>query len=170
MSNEFVCKGYGNHDDFEEVIGNFVKEEEMNQKLAEKEFGEQHAYDLAQQGFNRLSSTEDLLNEAASVVKHAFTVYTGRGDDGPTVTILGDLLKRLGKKSLIWKDDKYELENNNDNQPRIQLASIHENFSLNFLTPFRDNHTLTSRRLSKNLVSLTNYTPEQSNLTFDASS
>jgi hypothetical protein len=169
MSNEFVSKRYGSREEFGDVISNFVNEIERVQELEEKKFCEQHAYDLAQQGFNRLSSTEDLLNEAASVVKFAHTVYTGKGDDGPTVSKLAYLLKKLGKKSVIWKDDKYEMENNKDNQPLSQLASIHENFSLNFLTPFRNNNTLLSRRLSKNLVSLSNYTPEQCNLTFDAS-
>uniref|UniRef100_A0A6G1SDW0 Kinesin-like protein n=1 Tax=Aceria tosichella TaxID=561515 RepID=A0A6G1SDW0_9ACAR len=174
MSREFVEKRYGSREEFEDIISNFVNEIEINQELEEKKFCEQHAYDLAQQGFNRLASAEDLLNEAASIVKRAYTVYKGHGksDSDPPVWTIGlpELLKKLGKKSVIWKDDKWELENNKDNQPLSQLASIHENFSLNFLTPFRNNNTLLSRRLSKNLVSLSNYTPEQSNLTFDASS
>lgn len=169
MENEFVARRYGSREEFTEITSSLIKEIVTVQELEEKKFCEQYAYDLAQQGFSRLSSTEDLLNDATSVIKYAHTVYKGKGDDGPTMSKFAHILKKLGKKSVIWKDDKYEMENNKDNHPLSQLASIHENFSLNFLTPFRDNNTLQSRRLSKNLVSLSNYTPEQSNLTFDAS-
>lgn len=174
MSNEFVMRGFGSRDDFDEMIKNFITEKERAQELEEKKFCEQHAYDIAQQGFTRLMNTEDLLTEAANVIRYTHAIAKGRGKvedlSEPLEARLVNCLKKLeGKKSVIWKDDKYEMENNRSNEPLGQLASIHENFSLNFLTPFRNNNTLHSRRLSKNLVQLTSYTPEQSNTTFDAS-
>lgn len=170
MSTEFVMRNFGTRDEFDEVIRSFVIERERCQELEEKKFCEQHAYDLAQQGFDRLMSSENLLSDATSVVKYTLAVIAGRGFSEKLVSKLSELLKKFGgKKSVIWKDVKYELENNKADEPLSQLASVHDNFSLNFLTPFRNNNTLHSRRLSKNLVSLSSYTPEQSNTTFDAS-
>ena len=170
MSTEFVMRGFGTNEDFDEMIGTFISDRERIQELEEKKICEQHAYDLAQQGFSRLMGTEDLLNEATTVIRYTHAIAKGRGLSEPLESRLSNLLKKLeGKKSIIWKDDKYEMENNKANGPLSQLSSIHDNFSLNFLTPFRNNNTLHSRRLSKNLVSLSTYTPEQSNMTFDAS-
>ena len=170
MSNEFVRRGFGSSDDFDEVIKNYIVEKERQQELDEKKFCEQHAYDLAQQGFNRLMGTEDLLSEAANVIRYTHAVTKGRGLSDQLEARLANCLRKLeGKKSVIWKDDKFEMENSRSNEPLGQFGSIHENFSLNFLTPFRNNNTLHSRRLSKNLVQFSSYTPEQSNTTFDAS-
>lgn len=172
MSQEFVDKRYGSHEEFARIISIFIEEKDINQELEEKKFCEQHAYDLAQKGFNRLSTAEHLLNEIASDLKRALTIQKGLGTQASEWlgSNLSDILAKIKvRRGIVWKDNKYEMENNNDNQPMSQLASIHENFSLNFLTPFRNNNTLSSRRLSKNLVSMSNYTPEQSNLTFDAS-
>lgn len=171
MTVEFEARGFGGPEEFDSVIEPYLVEKERAQELEEKKFCEQHAYDLAQDGINRLIATESLLIEAAHVVRYTHAITKGRGLSDPLEAKLSQLFKKLeGKKSVVWKDDKYAMENDKDNEPAIaQLLSVHENFSLNFLTPFKDNNTLNSRRLSKNLASLTNYTPEQSNITFDAS-
>jgi len=170
MSNEFTMRGFGTREEFDEIIKQFITERERLQELEEKKFCEQHAYDLAQQGFTRLMNTEDLLTEAANVIRYTHAIARGRGLSDQLESRLANCLKKLeGKKNVIWKDDKFEMENNRSNEPLGQLLSIHDNFSLNFLTPFRNNNTLHSRRLSKNLVQLSNYTPEQTNTTFDAS-
>lgn len=171
MTTEFEVRGFGSAEQFDSVIEPYLVERERIHELEEKKFCEQHAYDLAQDGINRLIATESLLIEAAHVVRYTHAITKGRGLSDPLEAKLSQLFKKLeGKKSVIWKDDKYAMENDKDNEPAVtQLLSVHENFSLNFLTPFKDNNTLNSRRLSKNLASLTNYTPEQSNITFDAS-
>lgn len=170
MATEFSMRGFGSPDDFDETIRAFITEKERIQELEEKKICEQYAYDLAQEGFNRLMATENLLNEAANVIRYTHAVAKGRGLSEPLEAKLSNILKKIeGKKSVIWKDDKYEMENNKANEPLSHLSSIHDNFCLNFLTPFRNNNTLHSRRLSKNLVQQTSYTPEQSNTTFDAS-
>lgn len=171
MRSEFEIEGYGSSDEFDHVIEPLLNEKERLQELEEKKFSEQHAYDLAQNGINRLLATEDLLLEAAHVVRYVYAINKGRGLSDALENKLSQFFKKLdGKKSVIWKDDKYALENDVDNNRQTsQLLSVHDNFSLNFLTPFKNNNTLHSRRLSRNLVSLTNYTPEQSNTTFDAS-
>lgn len=170
MTTEFQMQGYGSPDEFDAIMEPFLCEKERLHELEEKRFCEQHAYDIAQDGINRLMSTENLLIEAAHVVRYTHAITKGRGMSDQLEAKLTQLFKKLeGKKSVIWKDDKYEMENGKDNEPLSQLLSVHDNFSLNFLTPFKNNNTLHSRRLSRNLVSLTNYTPEQSNMTFDAS-
>lgn len=171
MTTEFEVRGFGSAEQFDSVIEPYLVERERIHELEEKKFCEQHAYDIAQDGINRLIATESLLVEAAHVVRYTHAITKGRGLSDPLEAKLSQLFKKLeGKKSVVWKDDKYAMENDKDNEPAItQLLSVHENFSLNFLTPFKDNNTLNSRRLSKNLASLTNYTPEQSNITFDAS-
>lgn len=171
MTTEFELKGYGPATDFDQIIEPFIMEKERTQELDEKKFGEQHAYDLAQCGYNRMMATENLLLEAVNVIRYTHAITRGRGGFSDSLeSKLNQLYKKLeGKKSVIWKDDKYAMENNNDDVPLTKLSSVHDHFSLNFLTPFRNNNTVHSRRLSKNLVSLNNYTPEQSNITFDAS-
>lgn len=169
MTSEFEVRGYGSSDEFDQLIEPYLREKETGQELEEKVFSEQHAYDVAQDGMNKLMTTENLLVEAAYVIRYIQAIIKGRGLSDLVEAKLAQMLKKLeGKKNVVWKDDKYESENNT-NEPMAQLLSVHDNFSLNFLTPFKNNNTLHSRRLSKNLVSLSNYTPEQSNTTFDAS-
>lgn len=170
MSNEFTMRGFGSREEFDNMIKEFIDERERIQELEEKKFGEQHAYDLAQQGFTRLMNIEDLLREAAGVIRYTLAIARGRGLSEQLESKLTNCLKKFeGQKNVAWKDVKFEMENNRSDEPVGQLSSIHENFSLNFLTPFRNNNTLHSRRLSKNLVQCKNYTPDHSNATFDAS-
>lgn len=172
MTTEFTMEGYGEPEDFDSIIEPFLLQKERLHELEEKRFCEQHAFDVAQAVINRLISTEHLLIDAAHVVGYTYAITKGRGFSEALEAKLSQLIKKLdGKKNVVWKDDKYEMENNKDNEPVSQLLlSVHDNFSLNFLTPFKNNNTLHSRRLSKNLVSLSHYTPEQStNITFDAS-
>lgn len=171
MTAEFEMKGYGSPEDFDSEIELFIGEKEISQELEEKIISEQHAYDVAQEGMNRLIATEELLVEASNVVRYTHAVTKGHGLSGPLEAKLSQLFKKLeGKKSVVWKDDKYATENDpRNNKSLFQLSSVHDNFSLNFLTPFKNNNTLMSRRLSRNLVSFNDYTPEQSNTTFDAS-
>jgi len=170
MTTEFEMNGYGTPEDFDALIEPYQCEKELLNELEEKKFCEQHAYDVAQEGINRLMATENLLLEAAHVVRYTHAITKGRGLSEPFEAKLMQLFKKFeGKKNVVWKDDKYAMENDKDNEPLSQLLSVHDNFSLNFLTPRQNNNTLHSRRISKNLVSLNNYTPEQSNITFDAS-
>lgn len=156
----------------EAALQTYLCEKELNNELEEKKLCEQHAYDIAQAGINRLLGTEELLVEAAHVMRYIHAITKGRGLSDSSEAKISELFKKVdGKKSVIWKDDKFAVENERNDQPLSQLLDIHENFSLNFLTPHRNNNnTLRSRRISNNLVSLSNYTPEQnSNATFDAS-
>lgn len=167
MSHEFSERGL----DFKKTIQAFVNEQEKNQELEELKIGEQYAYDLAQEGINRLMSTEDLLNEATHVLRDTYKITKARGLSITLESKLSNLLKKLeGKKSVIFKDDKYEMENNKAEEPLAHLSNIHDNFSLNFLTPFKNNNNnLHSRKLTRDLVQKASYTPEQSNTTFDVS-
>lgn len=170
MTTEFEMKGHGTNEDFDTEIGPYINEKELSQELEEKIFSEQHAYDVAQEGMNRLLTTENLLVEASHVVRYTHAVTKGRCLSDALESKLSQLFRKLeGKKNVVWKDDKYATENNPSDKSTIQLTSVHDNFSLNFLTPFKNNNTLMSRRLSKNLVSFNSYTPEQTNTTFDAS-
>lgn len=170
MTAEYEMEGYGTPEKFEALIEPYIGEKERLLEVEEKKHCEQHAFDIAQTGFNRLIATEGLLVEAAGVVRYTHAITKGRCLSEQLEAKLMQLFKKLeGKKSVVWKDDKYAMENDTDNTPLTQLLSVHDNFSLNFLTPFKNNNSLLSRRLSKNLVSLTNYTPEQSNVTFDVS-
>lgn len=177
MVTEFEMRGYGTAEEFDALIEPYLCEREQSLEIEQKAKSEQHAYDLAQVGINRLITTESLLAEAAHVVRYIQAVTKDSGLSASLETRITQLLKRLdGKKNLVWKDDKYAMENDKNNELMTQLNSIHDNFSLNF-TPFKNNNTLHSRRLSHNLVSLSNYTPErtsfdesmQNNATFDAS-
>lgn len=170
MTTEFEIGGYGTPDDFDTEISPYITERELTQELEEKIISEQHAYDLAQEGMTRLIATEDLLVEASNIVRYTHAITRARGLSDPLEAKLSQLFKRLeGKKNVVWKDDKYATENESRKKTSYKITSVHDNFSLNFLTPFKNNNTLTSRRLSRNLVSFNNYTPEQTNTTFDAS-
>lgn len=177
MTTEYEMRGYGTAEEFDAIIEPYLCEKEQSLEIEQKATSEQHAYDLAQMGINRLISTEGLLADAAHVVRYIQAVTKDSGLSASLETRISQLLKKMdGKKSLIWKDDKYAMENDKNNELMTQLNSVHDNFSLNF-TPFKNNNTLHSRRLSHNLVSLSNYTPErcsfeesmQNNATFDAS-
>lgn len=171
MTTEFQLKGYGTPEDFDLVMEPFVADKERCQEIEEKKFSEQHAYDIAQCVCNRLRSIEGLLVLTARELRYAADVARVRGFSDSFGSKLSQLFKKFeGKKSVVWKDDKYAMENNEEDLPLSKLSSVHDNFSLNFLTPFRNNNTLHSRRLSRNLVTFTNYTPDHSlNATFDAS-
>lgn len=170
MATEFEMKSYGGPEDFDRELLPYMQEKELSQELEEKIFSEQHAYDIAQEAMNRLMVTEGFLLEAANVIKYTHGLVKVRGLSDTLETRMTQLLKKLdGKKNVVWKDDKYATENDSNDKPLSALSSVHDYFSLNFLTPFKNNNTLLSRRLSKNLVSSTTYTPEQSNTTFDAS-
>lgn len=166
MTTEYEMREIGTPEDFDSLIEPYLHEKEQSHEIEQKAISEQHAYDLAQAGINRLVATENLLADAAQVVRYVHAVAKSLSLSAPLEAKVSELLKRLdGKKSLVWKDDKYAMENERNHEP---LHSVHDNFSLNF-TPFRNNNTLNSRRLTQTLVSLSNYTPEQSNATFDAS-
>lgn len=171
MNAEFEMEGYGSSEEFDSIIEPYLNDRELQLELEEKKVCEQHAYDIAQQSIDRLMATEDLLLESAHNNRYVYAINKGRGLSDSLDNKLSQFFKKFeGKKNVVWKDHKYEMENDQDNsKPVSKLLSVHDNFSLNFITPFKNNNTLHSRRLSKNLVSLTNYTPEQSNTTFDAS-
>lgn len=170
MTTEFEFSDYGTPEEFEAIIEPYKRERDLLQDLEDKNAKEQYAFDLAYDALDKYITAKDLLQDTSVMLKKLHTIMRGRGLNlsDETESKLAQLFKKLeGKKNVNWKDDRYEIENGPENRP--PLLDFHEVFNI-VSTPFRNNNTLLSRRLSKNLVSLTNYTPEQSNnITFDAS-
>lgn len=107
MTTEFELRGYGTPDQFDTTMHTYLCEKELHHELEEKKLCEQHAYDIAQDGINRLLATEELLVEAAQVMRYIHAITKGRGLSDSTEAKISQLFRKLdGKKNVIWKDQR----------------------------------------------------------------